>query len=98
MATPPHPVRSRERVSETRQWVTVLFTDIVNSARHWHERGDIEDRIQVDEHDRLLKAVVTEFHGILIKTIGDSLMVTFEDPDNAIRAAIAMQHQLEAQR
>jgi class 3 adenylate cyclase len=90
--------RSRKGIARTRKWVTVVFTDIVDSTQHWHELGDIEARIQLDQHDRLLKAVVKEFDGVLVKTIGDSLMVTFELPDNAIRAAIAMQHVLEEHR
>lgn len=90
--------RLRANVARTQRWITVLFTDIIESTRHWNELGDIEARIQVETHDALLKAVVREFHGTLIKTIGDSLMVTFEEPDNAIRAAIAMQQQLEEER
>ena len=98
MASWPLPKKSRRGIAKTRKWITVLFTDIVDSTQHWHELGDIEARVQLDQHDRLLKGVVFEFGGTVVKTIGDSLMVTFEEPDNAIRSAIAMQHLLEEKR
>ena len=71
-----------------------MFTDIVDSTRHWDEMGDIETRYRVQQHDQNLIPLVKAYHGEVVKTIGDSIMASFSEPENAVRSAIAMQHAL----
>ncbi len=78
--------------------VTVLFTDIEDSTRYWGNRGDVEGRLMVDRHNRLLLPLVRQFHGRVIKTIGDSIMAVFNHPEHATEAAIAMQQALQRSR
>lgn len=86
------------RISQSRRWITILFTDIVDSTRHWAESGDLETRYRVEQHNQNLIPLVAAYDGELVKTIGDSIMASFADPENAVRAAIAMQHALHEVR
>jgi len=73
---------------------TVLFTDIVGSTTYFDRYGDTEGLLLLYQHDALVKGTVEEFSGIVVKTIGDSVMAEFADPLPAVLAAIAIQRQL----
>ncbi len=88
---------SRSILSAQRE-VTVLFTDIEGSTRYWDQHGDLQGRLMIDYHNRLVFPVVRHFRGRIIKTIGDSIMALFRSPDDAVRAAIAIQQQLARRR
>ncbi len=82
------------RISQSRKWITIVFTDIVDSTRHWDEMGDIETRYRIEQHNQNLIPLVAAYEGEVVKTMGDSIMASFANPENAVRAAIAMQHAL----
>lgn len=82
----------------SRKQITILFTDIEQSTEYWDTFGDVEGRLMVDRHNRLLFPIVKNFRGKVIKTIGDSIMASFRKPQDAIKAAIAMQQILEKER
>jgi class 3 adenylate cyclase len=48
----------------------------------------------VREHFALLAAIVRDQDGAVVKTIGDAVMASFNDPAQAVRAALAMQVQI----
>jgi len=85
-------------IQRRRREVTVLFTDIEGSTQYWDRYGDIEGRLMVDRHNRLTFPVVRHYRGRIVKTIGDSIMATFASPEDALRAAIAMQQVLASRR
>lgn len=76
----------------------MLFTDIEGSTRYWDRYGDIEGRLMVDRYNRLTFPVVRHFRGRIVKTIGDALMAIFDQPRDALDAAIAVQQLLEVRR
>jgi class 3 adenylate cyclase len=78
--------------------LTILLTDIEGSTEYFDERGDIEGRLMVDQHNRLVFPVIARFRGKIIKTTGDGVMASFRVPANAIRAAIGIQQLLAQQR
>ena len=78
--------------------LTILLTDIEGSTEYFDERGDIEGRLMVDQHNRLLFPVITRFRGKIIKTTGDGVMASFRVHTNAIKAAIGIQQLLAQQR
>ena len=80
------------RRHKTRQ--TVLFTDIVGSTTYFDRFGDTEGLLLLYRHDALVTDIVEEFHGVVVKTIGDSVMAEFADPFAAVQAAIAVQRLL----
>jgi len=52
----------------------------------------------IDQHNRVVFPVVLQHKGKIIKTIGDAVMASFRDPENAVKAAIAIQQGLERKR
>ncbi len=50
--------------------LTILLTDVGGSTEYFDERGDIEGRLMVDQHNRLVFPVITRFRGKIIKTTG----------------------------
>jgi class 3 adenylate cyclase len=76
--------------------VTLLFTDIVGSTRYYERMGDIAGRQMVQTHNDLLFPLIEAAGGKVIKTIGDSIMASFEDPVRAVRSAMDMQKALQA--
>lgn len=87
-----------KHIAISRKQVSILFTDVEQSAKYWDTFGDVEGRLMVDRHNRLLFPIVKSFRGKVIKTIGDSIMASFQKPQDAIKAAIAMQQILEKER
>ena len=83
-----------QRIASSKKEVTILFTDIEDSTAYWHKHGDLDGRLMVDRHNRLLFPLVKRFRGRVVKTIGDSIMAMFKRPDDALLAAIAMQQAL----
>jgi len=87
-----------EVIKKSRKRITILFSDIEHSTRHWERRGDVDARMLLDRHNRLLFPIIRKFNGKIIKTLGDAIMASFSKPENALRAGIAIQQQLAAER
>lgn len=85
-------------IRQSQREVTILFTDIEESTRYWGNRGNLKGRLMVDRHNRILLPIVRQFRGRVVKTIGDSVMAMFEQPEHALSAAIAMQQALAQAR
>ncbi|MFO7541871.1 MAG: adenylate/guanylate cyclase domain-containing protein [Thiobacillus sp.] len=73
----------------------VLYTDLSGFSRKAAEFGIIHFLQTTHESHRLLVPVIHEGNGILLKTEGDSLMVIYRNPDDAVSSAIAMQQQCQ---
>src|SRR5215813_5496348 len=71
--------------------VTIFFTDVVGSTTYFDRFGDTAGLLLLHQHDNLVTRAVQQFHGAVIKTIGDSVMAEFPEPVLAVRAAIAIQ-------
>jgi class 3 adenylate cyclase len=85
-------------IQQSQREVTILFTDIEESTRYWGNRGNLKGRLMVDRHNRILLPIVRQFHGRVVKTIGDAVMALFTKPEHALSAAIAMQQALQQER
>ncbi|MDQ1363818.1 MAG: Adenylate cyclase, partial [Pseudomonadota bacterium] len=85
-------------IKRSRRRITILFSDIEESTRHWERRGDIDARMLIDRHNRLLFPVIRKFRGRIIKTLGDAIMAAFDKTDDAVKAAIAIQQILARER
>ena len=86
--------RLLQELEKFRRAVTVMFTDIKGSTEYFERFGDIAGLAMVHECNDLLRAVIEQHRGWVIKTIGDAVMAGFDDCNESIRAAIAMQRQL----
>ena len=87
-----------QRIVKSKKEVTILFTDIEDSTSYWHKHGDVDGRLMVDRHNRILFPLIKKFRGRIVKTIGDSIMAMFREADDALLAAIAMQQVLREER
>ena len=74
--------------------LTVLFTDLKNSTRMYREIGDATAFGHVMNHFDVLKEVISEEDGALVKTIGDAVMAVFRQPVSALRAMLHAQQRL----
>jgi len=66
--------------------LTVLFTDLLDSASIYSNGGDEEAISRVMDHFEVLRLIVREERGAIVKTIGDAIMAIFPRPVNAVRA------------
>ena len=71
--------------------LATLFADIVGSTRLYERFGDQAAHAAVGHCLDRLQALVTEYGGRTVKTIGDEIMAVFPDADRACLAATEMQ-------
>jgi class 3 adenylate cyclase len=76
--------------------VAILFTDLRGSTALYAQKGDPRAYRLVREHFDVLFTAVRAERGVVVKTIGDSVMASFVAPASALRAALAMQRGLTA--
>jgi class 3 adenylate cyclase len=72
----------------------VLFTDLKNSTRLYREIGDATAFGRVMNHFDVLKDVIAEENGAMVKTIGDAVMAVFRQPASALKAMLRAQERL----
>jgi predicted ATPase/class 3 adenylate cyclase len=72
---------------------THFFTDIQGSTRLWETEPD-RMRPALARHDQLTRSTVLSHHGQVVKTIGDGAQAVFDDPLDAVRAAVDLQRAL----
>lgn len=87
-------VRHSEPVEADRILATVLFTDIASSTARAAEIGDTAWRAVLDEHDLIVKRLIDQHRGRLIKSTGDGVLAIFDGPGRAIRCALGMEPSL----
>ena len=75
--------------------VTILFTDLAGSTALYSQRGDSQAYSLVRQHFNLLFQIVDQHNGAVIKTIGDAIMAAFTSPNDGLKAAIAMQEEMQ---
>ncbi len=66
---------------------TVLFTDIVDSTSQLSKVGDTQWRVQLEDHDRIVRAALRRWRGNEIKNNGDGFLATFDGPARAVSCA-----------
>ena len=74
--------------------LAVLFADVAGSTRLYDTLGDVRAKLMIDECIALMRRVVQQYGGRVIKTIGDEVMCVLPSADNAYLAATDMQHQI----
>jgi hypothetical protein len=73
------------------RFVVLLFTDLTGSTALYEEAGDAGAFAYIRDHFALLREVVEEHGGVVVKTIGDAVMAAFDQSLPAMKAALAMQ-------
>ncbi len=72
-------------------WIAIMFTDLKGSTELYDALGDVTAYNLVRDHFAFLLERVQRNHGIVVKTVGDAVMAAFSRPDDAGRAALAIQ-------
>jgi class 3 adenylate cyclase len=93
------PWQLRGKTAPTRRVLkTFMFTDIVGSTNLVEALGDEAWDTLLRWHDATLREVFTSHEGREISTTGDGFFVSFDSPEQAIAAAIAIQRRLADHR
>ena len=71
--------------------MAVLFADIAGSTKLYDTLGDTQAKTMVDECIALMRGIVAQYGGRVIKTIGDEVMCVLPDADSGCLAATDMQ-------
>lgn len=74
--------------------LTFMFTDLFDSTGIYNEEGDDKAVGQVINHFEILQQAVASEDGAIVKTIGDSVMAVFCEPEQAFRAYLHAQQML----
>ena len=87
-----------ETETMTRQFnhLAVVFADVCGSTKLYGTLGDERARTVVDAALAIVKDILPEYDGRLVKTLGDEVMCVFTDPNRAVRAAALMQSRISA--
>lgn len=73
----------------------ILFSDLTGSTALYTRAGDAAAFRLVDDHFDVLRKVIDEHGGAVVKTMGDAIMASFVEPLGCVRAAIACLHAFE---
>ncbi len=76
-----------------RSTLAFLFTDIEASTRRWEEFPD-EMVVVLERHDDMLNRAVTAHSGTAFHFSGDGIIASFENPSDALAAAVAAQREM----
>ncbi|MDX1958470.1 MAG: DUF5939 domain-containing protein [Leptospiraceae bacterium] len=74
---------------------TILFTDLKGSTSLYERIGDMNAFALVHQHFDEISKVISKYSGYLVKTIGDSIMSSFDNPLDAIKAAKEMMKEID---
>jgi class 3 adenylate cyclase len=77
---------------------TFMFTDVVGSTNLVEVLGDEAWDTLLRWHDTTLREVFTAHQGKEISTTGDGFFVSFDSPEQAVAASIAIQRRLQEHR
>ena len=80
------------------QILTVLFADITESSRLYHQLGDSAARSAINDCLTSLTGLLPDFGGRLVTTLGDAIMCVFPDAGAGVSAAAEMQVAVNAGR
>lgn len=94
--TPDFNLQSEKVAHKPPATMAVLFADLAGSTRIYETLGDIQAKKMVDECIALMRSIVAQYGGRVIKTIGDEVMCVLPDADSGCLAAMDMQLKIMA--
>ncbi|MBS1551666.1 MAG: adenylate/guanylate cyclase domain-containing protein, partial [Bacteroidetes bacterium] len=77
--------------------VTFLFTDIEGSTKLSQDFPETLP-IVLERHNKIINDSVESNKGFVFKTVGDAFCCSFENPDDAVRAAVDIQIKLKSEQ
>lgn len=91
----------RERVLEEidakfRRDVAVLVLDACGFSRSVRAKGIVHFLALLERLERLIRPCVEDYHGRILRREADNLYAVFDTADHAVRAAVAIRHDVRA--
>jgi len=77
-----------------RQWVAVMFTDLVGSTGLAESLGDATWHEMLADHRAQVRTCIDEHSGSEVGTQGDGFLVRFDTPDAAVACATSLQRNM----
>ncbi len=71
--------------------LTFMFTDLKESTKIYDTLGDAKAFSMVFDHFGVIREIIRNNEGAIVKTIGDAVMGVFSSSENALRAAFEIQ-------
>lgn len=78
-------------MSALQKSLAIMFADITDSTKLYETVGDERARALTAQSINQISKITTDNKGVVIKTMGDGIMMTFPHPDDAFEASLAMQ-------
>ncbi len=78
---------------ESGEEIGLFFSDLRGFSTYAAREGDHAAYEIAEEHEQIVDEVIGE-HGIVVKTLGDGIMAAFEEPRDALLAAVALERAL----
>lgn len=75
--------------------LTLMFTDLTDSTVLYEQVGDPQAFFLVQQHFSRLKGTIVSNNSAIVKTIGDAVMATFENPMGAVNTALEVLDSIE---
>tara|TARA_B110000263_G_C15306854_1_gene510883 strand:+ start:2099 stop:3649 length:1551 start_codon:yes stop_codon:yes gene_type:complete len=72
----------------------VMFTDIVGYSKLTGDDQNLALEL-LKKHDKIIEPIIKQYHGSIVKRIGDAIVAIFDDTTNIIQAAIEIQQALK---
>ena len=76
------------------QMLTIMFTDIKGFTERTSASTREDLRGLLKKHEDMIKPIIFQIGGNLVKTIGDAFLVTFDSPTDAVLCGILIQNTL----
>lgn len=94
---------ARERLEQFRcthdtQVLTILFSDLVGSTQLQVTVGNLRAAALVRRHYAIMRQTLDSFDGREISTAGDSMLIVFAAPSEAVKFALHAQHATRQER
>ena len=84
------------RSQTTKRLATVPFSDLVDSTAISSSMGDEAWRSTLESHNRIAFRVIGGYGGQIVKSTGDGLLATFDDPSAAVSAGCSLSKEVTA--
>ena len=81
---------------ESEATVTIMFTDVVDSAGITELLGDRQAQDVIGEHNEIVRRQTKSHGGLEVKAMGDGFMLTFPSARLGVACAVAIQAELAA--
>ena len=83
----------KESNQNIRKLAAIMFTDIVGYSKLIQKDEDKALNI-LDEHNAIVRPILSQFNGVEIKTIGDAFLIQFDSTLHALNCAVEIQKQM----